>query len=51
MGVVSGVSSRVETEINPKETSLMVACEKIEYMVGFEDEDMILRNYAMTLSQ
>lgn len=36
-------------DINPKEPSLMIEVEKIEYMVGFEDEDMVLKNYAITM--
>jgi len=35
-------------EINPDQESLMIEVEKVEYMMGFDDEEeMLLKNYVI----
>jgi len=50
VGTVGEIKSRIYKEINEKEESSMIKLESIEYMVGFDDEEMILKNYAITLN-
>lgn len=47
VGTVKNVKRKVNKEINPNQESLMVEIEKVDYMMGFDDEEeMLLKNYA-----
>jgi len=50
VGTVGEIKSRVYKEVNQKEESAMIKLESVEYMVGFDDEEMVLKNYAITLN-
>ena len=40
------IKKKMNPEINPNQESLMVEVEKIDYMMGFDDEEeMLLKNY------
>jgi len=50
VGTVGEINSKVYKEVNKKEESAMIKLESVEYMVGFDDEEMVLKNYAITLN-
>ena len=50
VGTVGEIKSRIYKDVNQKEASSMIKLESIEYMVGFDDEEMALKNYAITLN-
>lgn len=46
MGTVKDIKKKMNKEINPDQESLMVEIEKVDYMMGFDDEEeMLLKNY------
>jgi len=46
VGTVKDIKKKLNTEINPDQESNMVEIEKIDYMMGFDDEEeMLLKNY------
>ena len=46
VGTVKDIKTKLNTEINPDQESNMVEIEKIDYMMGFDDEEeMLLKNY------
>lgn len=48
VATVKSIQPKMKKEINEKEESMMIEVEKIDYMVGVEDDG--LKNYAITLS-
>jgi hypothetical protein len=45
VGTVKEVAPKLNKEIDANNESMMVKLESIDYMVGFEDEEMVLKNY------
>jgi hypothetical protein len=45
VGTIKEIAPKLNKEIDSTKESLMVKLESVEYMVGFEDEEMILKNY------
>ncbi len=48
VGTVGDIKPKLNENINSKEESMMIGLEKIDYIVGFDEDDMILKNYAIS---
>jgi len=48
VATVKDIKKKLNKEIDPDQESLMIEVEKVEYMMGFDDEEeMLLKNYVM----
>jgi len=48
VATVKDIKKKMNKEINPDQESLMIEVEKVEYMMGFDDEEeMLLKNYVI----
>jgi hypothetical protein len=45
VGTIKEIAPKMNKEIDSNKDSLMVKLENIDYMIGFEDEDMVMKNY------
>jgi len=46
IGMIKVLKKKPCKSINPDQDAYMVELEKVDYMAGFEGEDMVLKNYA-----